>query len=158
MRVFHASTCAVPAPDTLHSRDNLDFGRGFYVTTLKDQAVAYAARFLRRGRRAYLNTYVLNESALCNLKSLRFESYDEKWLDFVMACRRGDDQSEWDVAVGGIANDRVFTTIDLYFAGEITKQEALGRLVYFKPNDQLCIRSQDALDRLLTFECVEEIQ
>ena len=32
MRVYHASDCMVGSPDTEHSRDNLDFGRGFYVT------------------------------------------------------------------------------------------------------------------------------
>ena len=50
MRVYHASDCVVSSPDTEHSRDNLDFGRGFYVTTIKEQAVSYAQRFLRRGR------------------------------------------------------------------------------------------------------------
>lgn len=158
MKVFHASPAVVEAPDTLHSRDNLDFGRGFYVTTLEEQAVSYARRFTLRGRRAYLNAYSYDEDALRNLRILNFDAYDENWLDFVMECRRGNDSSEWDVVVGGIANDRVFTTVDLFFAGEISKEEALGRLVYERPNNQICIRSQDALDKLLSFESAEEIR
>lgn len=158
MKVFHASPAVVETPDTLHSRDNLDFGRGFYVTTLEVQAVSYAKRFTLRGRKAYLNAYSLDEDALQSLRVLNFDAYDENWLDFVMECRRGNDFSEWDVVVGGIANDRVFTTVDLFFAGEISKDEALGRLVYEKPNNQICIRSQDALDKLLSFESAEEIR
>ena len=59
--------------------------------------------------------------------------------------------------MGGIANDRVFTTVDLYFAGEITKDEALGRLTYVKPNDQLCFLTQRAIDRALRFCGAEEL-
>ena len=36
MKVYHASTVVVESPDTTHSRAFLDFGPGFYVTTLQD--------------------------------------------------------------------------------------------------------------------------
>ena len=38
MKVYHSSTITVDHPDTTHSRQYLDFGRGFYLTTLYDQA------------------------------------------------------------------------------------------------------------------------
>ena len=41
----------------LHSRKYLDFGRGFYLTSLYEQAVKYAQRFKRREQEAWLNTY-----------------------------------------------------------------------------------------------------
>ena len=157
MRVWHASPFVVECPDVSHSRDNLDFGRGFYVTTIKNQAVSYAQRFIRRGQRAYLNEYELNEVDLLDFRVLSFGSYDEEWLNFVMACRRGADDSAWDLVSGGIANDRVFATVDLYFAGMMSREDALGRLAYEKPNDQLCIRTQKALDELLSFVSAEEV-
>ena len=157
MRVFHASSSVVDRPDVVHSRDNLDFGRGFYVTTIRSQAVSYAQRFVRRGRRAFLNEYEFDSAALGALRTERFGAYDERWLDFVLSCRRGEDAAEWDVVIGGIANDRVFTTIDLYFAGEIGKDAALGRLAFEKPNDQICLRTQTAIDTLLKFVAAEEI-
>ena len=55
------------------------------------------------------------------------------------------------VLCGGIADDKVFRTLDLYFAGDITETEALSRLVYERPNMQLCIRSEQMLERCLTF-------
>ena len=50
MRIYHASNVVVDNPDTVHSRDYLDFGRGFYLTTIREQAEKYGLRFLRRGR------------------------------------------------------------------------------------------------------------
>lgn len=39
MIVYHASPFIIEKPDVNHSRENLDFGKGFYLTTLHDQAV-----------------------------------------------------------------------------------------------------------------------
>jgi len=61
MRLYHASPAIVEHPDVLHSRENLDFGRGFYTTALREQAVNYAERFLRRGDDAYLADELLIE-------------------------------------------------------------------------------------------------
>ena len=49
MIVFHSSPCIVNHPDVSFSRDYLGFGKGFYVTTIEDQARKYAKRFLLRG-------------------------------------------------------------------------------------------------------------
>ena len=150
MKVYHASSVTVERPDTEHSRSFLDFGQGFYVTTLEQQAIEYGQRFLRRGREAWLNVYELNDS-LDGWQVLSFDAYDESWLDFVSECRAGRTQGDWDIVRGGIANDKVFRTLDLYFSGDIGKQDALRRLVYEKPNYQLCFRTQQAIDQCLTY-------
>lgn len=46
MKLYHSSTVAVANPDTVHSRDYLDFGKGFYLTSIYDQAIKYAQRFI----------------------------------------------------------------------------------------------------------------
>ena len=38
MTLYHASTLVVEHPDLLHARPNLDFGPGFYLTAMHDQA------------------------------------------------------------------------------------------------------------------------
>lgn len=38
MKVYHTSPVIVENPDIAHSRDFLDFGSGFYVTTMLKQA------------------------------------------------------------------------------------------------------------------------
>lgn len=150
MKVYHSSNVRVECPDTIHSRSYLDFGKGFYLTTFKDQAIKYAERFIRRGNEAWLNTYEFSYDPQ-QWKIIRFDFYDEAWLDFVSNCRKGENIGDYDLIIGGIANDKVFRTIDLFFAGDITKQQALNKLVYEKPNIQLCIRSEQMIHQCLTF-------
>ena len=150
MKVYHASSVVVDCPDALHSRSFLDFGPGFYVTTIEQQAIDYGQRFIRRGKDAWLNTYELSEN-LKDFKVLSFDAYDESWLDFVSECRAGRILGDWDIVRGGIADDKVFRTLDLYFSGYIGKDDALRRLVYEKPNYQLCFRTQKVIEKCLTY-------
>ena len=46
MKVYHASSLIVCHPDTAHSRSFLDFGPGFYVTTLESQAIDRCLTFI----------------------------------------------------------------------------------------------------------------
>ncbi len=62
MIVYHSSYLIVDKPDVFHSREALDFGKGFYVTVLYEQAVRYAERFKLRGRKAFLNVFQLDEN------------------------------------------------------------------------------------------------
>lgn len=148
MILYHSSNTAIERPDTVHSRDFLDFGKGFYLTSLQEQAVKYAMRFVRRGQQAWLNSYEF----VCDptqWKVLEFKAYDKEWLDFVSFCRAGEDTTDYDIVIGGIANDKVIQTLDRYFEGEISESETLGLLKYERPNNQYCIRSQYMLEKCL---------
>ena len=76
MKLYHASTLVVEHPDVVHSRPNLDFGYGFYLTALYDQAVRYAERFTRRGKPAYVSEYAAMDSILlpCTTKPCVMQS------------------------------------------------------------------------------------
>ena len=150
MLIYHASDVIVDKPDIIHSRPNLDFGKGFYATVLKDQAERYAQKFILRNRKGILNTY--QYTLVEGVKFKEFKAYDGEWLDFVAACRIGEDVSkQFDVISGGIANDRVFNTLDLYFSDQMTKEEALKRLKFEKPNQQFCFTNQSVIDRCVKF-------
>lgn len=84
-------------------------------------------------------------------KLLKFTAYDEEWLNFVSKCRAGNDDSDYDIVIGGIANDKVIQALDRYFEGELSVVDTLGLLKYEKPNDQYCICSQKMLDKCLKF-------
>ena len=156
MRLYHSSNMIVEHPDTQHSRRYLDFGRGFYLTSLHEQAVRYAQRFKRRGQSAWLNTYELSDDLESwNIK--KFGSYDKEWLDFVSKCRSGEDVGDYDMVIGGIANDRVILTLDRYFTGEISQEETIGLLKFEKPNIQYCIRSEKMLNACLTYIKSEQL-
>lgn len=150
MKIYHASDLVVCQPDTAHSREYLDFGKGFYLTTIYEQAERYAQRFIRRRRGAWINIYDLNEDWR-GWNIMRFDSYDKDWLDFVSKCRMGISVGNYDIVIGGIANDRVIVTLDRYFAGEISQEETLGLLKFEKPNIQYCIRSEEMIKSCLTY-------
>ena len=68
-----------------------------------------------------------------------------------MSCRSGRDTTNYDIVIGGVANDKVFNTVELFWDGLIDKTEAINRLRYEKPNLQSCFRTEKALE-LLHFE------
>ena len=150
MKLYHASNITVEHPDTEHSRDYLDFGKGFYLTTIENQAVKYGNRFLRREEEAWLNVYELVFD-MSEWKVRQFDSYDMAWLEFVSKCRAGEDDTDYDMVIGGIANDKVIRTLDRYFAGELSAEATIGLLGYEKPNNQYCIRSQRLIDECLKY-------
>lgn len=156
MEIYHASTMPVETPDISFSRDFLDFGKGLYLTTLHERAVKYGQRFKRRKRPAWLSIYDL-EFDPADWKIMKFDSYDREWLHFVSNCRSGKDDTDFDLIIGGIANDEVIQTIERYFAGEISENDALGLLKYEKPNNQYCIRSQRMLNECLKYKRSEEL-
>lgn len=69
-------------------------------------------------------------------------------MSFILNCRSGNDTSVYDLVVGGVANDKVFNTVELYFDGLIDKSEALKRLRFEQPNLQMCFRTERALSCL----------
>ncbi|HIT06271.1 MAG TPA: DUF3990 domain-containing protein [Candidatus Scybalocola faecipullorum] len=104
-----------------------------------------------------VSRYSFNESVLQELKVLKFDSYSEGWLDFILKCRSGNDATDYDMVIGGVANDKVFNTVELYFDNLIDKGEAIRLLRYEKPNLQICFRTQKILDEYLHYEGSEQV-
>ncbi len=159
MIVYHGSTEIIQMPDVNHSKKYLDFGKGFYLTTYEEQAKKWAIRKgMRQGKGAFVNVYDLDEN-WNNYRILSFEKEDDKWLDFVCSCRKGEMlNKDFDIIIGGVADDDVFKTVDLYFRGLWDKTRVLEELRYYKLNDQICIVNQKTLDQLLTFKNSYEVK
>ena len=156
MILYQGSFLEIVKLDLVHSRPNLDFGRCFYVTPLYEQAAKWYGKFKCRGKDGIISRYEYDESRGAELKTLKFDSYSEKWLDFIQNCRSGKDATDYDLVVGGVANDKVFNTVELFFDGLIDKKEAIKRLRYEKPNLQICFCTEKALS-LLHFEGSEKL-
>ena len=110
--LYHGSNVKIEAIRLDLCSPYKDFGKGFYLTTLYEQAKKYAMRFLLRKQKAYINEYILDDD-IHNFNIKIFKSYDEEWLDYVGKCRKGIQTGTYDIVEGGIANDKVFNTIDL---------------------------------------------
>ncbi|MBQ6471404.1 MAG: DUF3990 domain-containing protein [Victivallales bacterium] len=160
IKVFHGSYLKIVTPDISFSRNNLDFGKGFYVTPLYSQAVNWAMRWKRRLKKAIVNSYCFYDERIADLrlKVKTFPVYDSEWLHYVADNRDGRPVEKYDIVQGGIANDKVFNTQELYFARLISENEALNRLKFEKPNCQICICRQKLINPLLSFEDAVEVE
>ncbi len=157
MILYHGSYIEVSFPDLEHSRSAVDFGKGFYTTPIKEQAQKWCQKYKKQGKTAVISVYDFDESALNELKVLNFNEYSEDWLDFILNCRSGKDNSDYDIVMGGVANDKVFNTVELYFDNLIDKNEALKRLKYEKPNLQVAFRTEKSISTYLKFKGSEQV-
>ena len=160
MKLYHGSKDIVEKPLVSYGRDNLDFGKGFYTTSVQAQAEKWVQRFILLGHKGYINVYDYDETkARTKYRYKNFPEYNEEWLDFILACRNGSKiYQDYDIIEGGIANDKVFNTVELYFQNLIDKETALSRLKYEKPNNQICFINQEVQDAVLHFESYYEVK
>lgn len=154
MILYHGSNVAVSKPQLIHQNRFLDFGSGFYTTTNKEQAIAFANKVYKRRREGakVVSIYELDEQiAFVECSVLRFDSPDEAWLDFVFENRSGNYKGkEYDLIYGPVANDDVYTTFILYNAGALTKEQTLETLKIKKLYNQMVFTTEKAL-RYLKF-------
>lgn len=158
MIVFHGSNKIVKTPDLVHSFKNLDFGKGFYVTSVREQAERWARRksdFMPRTK-PILNIYEMNDD-FSNFKILNFNDTLDSWIDFVCDCRDGKtDYQNYDVIIGKVANDKVFRVVDMYHSGVWEKERAIKEIKAYPNYNQIAFVSEKSLS-LLSFKNFEEI-
>jgi hypothetical protein len=157
MKVYHGSYTQIDKIDLSKCEIGKDFGQGFYVTKIKEQAIFWAERKgLNNGTDGVVTEFELNENAFLhfNLKVLQFSEYDEHWLDFVTMNRDTtlpQPTHNYDMVEGPVADDRIATRIKKYLKGGISKQQFLEELKFVKETHQICFctgRSLQMLNRI----------
>lgn len=152
MILYHGSNVIVSEPKLIPQNRYLDFGFGFYTTTNKTQAIAFADKVFRRraeGHKTVSIYQIDEEKAFKECSLLRFDMPDEMWLDFVFANRSGAYYGPYyDLVYGPVANDDVYTTFNLYAAGVLTKEQTLEALRIKKLYNQLVLGTEKALKYL----------
>lgn len=158
MIVYHGSSEAVRRPDVLRSYRALDFGKGFYVTTVLEQAERWARRKADLiGGKAIVNQYQMSE-AVAGLRVKRFPDDLMEWIEFVCDCRDGNPvYQQYDLIIGKVANDKVFRVVDMYHSGIWDRERALREIRAYPDYDQMAFITQEAIDRLLRFDRVWEV-
>jgi hypothetical protein len=159
--LFHGSFLSVKKPLVGVGRRELDFGPGFYVTPLREQAERWARRVctIRAVDTPIITTYLFDDNALpVGTRHLVFEQYDIDWLRFVVDSRKGlSPWNDYDIIEGGVANDKVIDTVEDYFTGRITGEQAIGLLKFAKPTYQICFRRQNIVDNCMHYVNSESI-
>ncbi|MDR2032916.1 MAG: DUF3990 domain-containing protein [Azoarcus sp.] len=151
MMLFHGGTDVVEKPSIVRSVAGRDFGPGFYLTGIQEQAEKWARRQARiRKKAAILNVYLFDEQAMrANLRIRKFENYSLEWLELVLSCRSQPEfRHDCDIVFGRIADDDVGETVQAVMDGLMPKDFALQKLSYMTSNEQYCFCTKAALDCL----------
>lgn len=158
MIVYHGSSEVVRQPDILHSFRALDFGKGFYVTTVREQAERWARRkVVLDGGRAIVNQYQMDDD-MTELQVKRLPDDLSDWIEFVCDCRDGKlGYQDYDLIIGKVANDKVFRVVDMYHSGIWDKERAIMEIRAYPNYDQLAFITQIAIDKLLRFKGYLEV-
>ena len=159
MIVYHGSIITVDKPDVNHSYRPLDFGKGFHVTSVREQAERWAKRkaALLGSDKAIINVYEMKEKTE-GLKVKSFAPDLMDWIDFVCECRDGKTEyQKYDLIYGKVANDRVFRVVDMYHTGIWDKERALKEIKVYPTYDQIAFITQEAIEKLLVFKFFQEV-
>lgn len=140
MKFYHGSNQAVEKPDIYHSRINIDFGSGFYVTLDSEMAKRWACN---------KNTSIVTEYEIADKDfeqlSIYHFSLNEEWLYFVIQNRNDYEVdfpfSKYDVLCGPVADDKMFRTIQEFEDGEISAKEAIKVLTIAGHSEQYNFRT-----------------
>lgn len=158
IKLYHGSTVAVKNPSIRPGRPNADFGKGFYTTTNFEQAVRWAHIKQEReeSQRAVVSVYEFDETLLDrpDLNIRRFTGADEPWLLFVTDCRKSR-RHDYDLVQGPVANDKVFTTVNLFESGVLSAEAAILQLKAYKTYDQLSFHTEKVISSLHFVESYE---
>ena len=158
MLVYHGSNVEVRKPILLRSRKKTDFGRGFYTTTQKEQAEHWTTIKMDRAKagRRVVSVFEVDDAILTDpeLKIREFHGPDEAWLNFVVDSRKGIEH-DYDLVFGPVANDKVFTVVNLYESGVLDAPAAIAELKAYKTYNQLSFHTQRVITALRFVESYE---
>jgi hypothetical protein len=145
MVLYHGTTHNFDNIDLNYGKPYKDFGKGFYVSQTRSQAVGMAVRnaeMITRREKAenakivepekWLYTYDFPAAALDSLNFIKFEEANAAWVQFVTLNRTRANAHNYDVVIGPTANDRTNPTIQNYLSeafGEVGSDAALSILI-----------------------------
>ena len=171
--LYHASYMAIEKVDLSACKKRNDFGKGFYLTTNREQAERFVrTSILKSGRDlkfGYVNNYRMSDFQ--GLKVHEFTTTDETWLHCVCAFRRKElfsggtaQWEDYDVLIGKIANDDTMATLTIYLRsgyGDPWSDEAVATAVsVLKPyrlRDQVCLKTELALSKIEFVDAYEVV-
>lgn len=139
MILYHGSNVKIEVPNLEKSKPYKDFGRGFYLSADKNQALRMAEQKtlqLLIGE-PIVSEFEFDETLLHGneLKVKIFEDYSVEWANFILQNRDVHNQHpihDYDIVYGPIADDGVTFQLRRYQAGTISIDELVKELQYAK--------------------------
>jgi hypothetical protein len=159
MIVYHGSNIEIEKINLEKCKKYKDFGQGFYVTILEQQAERMSRRTVKRfGGTPTVTTFEFDESALKNLKYKEFKEVDKDWAVFIINNRDrnfkdisselSNHDNKYDVVSGAVANDDIATTFALYRDGFINSEALTDRIRYKELSNQYSFHTAESVELL----------
>ena len=155
LKLYHGSNVRITHIDLNVGHINKDFGKGFYLTNIKEQAFEMAKRKARLfiDAQPIVTTFLFNEQCF-NDPSLNIKVFDgvtNEWADFIFQNRRASKtgyKHHFDLVIGPVADDGVVLQLDRYEMGQITLTQLVEELRFRKLNNQYFFGSVNAIKYL----------
>ena len=152
MILYHGSNTKVEEINLSKCRPYKDFGRGFYLTEIREQAEKMAKRTVAiYGGEPIVSEFEFDESALSILSVKHFEEPSEEWALFVLANRSKEHQQPthtFDIVIGPVADDTIATLFRNFNDGVIDLPMLVSGLKYNKVSSQYFFHTADAIKYL----------
>lgn len=156
MKLYHGSNMVIDQIDLSKCKPYKDFGQGFYLTEIKEQAEQMARRTSAiYGGEAVVTEFEFDETALKILSVKTFEEPSEEWALFVMANRSRKNMQpthSFDIVIGPVADDTIATLFRNFDDGIIDLQMLVNGLKYKKFHHNICFNRQKPLNTCTDYE------
>lgn len=135
MILYHGSNTAIESIDLSKSKKYKDFGRAFYLSSEREQALKMAkAKTIQFGGEAVVTTFEYDDDACSNLSVKEFPHYSREWAEFVYNNRneQQDFHHNYDIVFGPIANDYIGLQIRDLRRHRLTFEQFMENILYHK--------------------------
>lgn len=165
MKLYHGSNIIIEHINLAMCRPNKDFGKGFYLTDIEEQAERMAIRVARiYGGSPVVNTFEIQDDfrkmSNLNIKDFGAETTEE-WARFIMNNRnRGfldtknilcNKDNKYDIVIGPVADDNMALLFRQYEDEFIDFETMVKGMIYKKTSSQYSFHTEKSI-RLLRKE------
>lgn len=154
MILYHGSNTPIQKIDLSKCRPYKDFGKGFYLTDIKEQAQRMAAKTARIFDGEPCLTafeFSLDRAEAEGLKIKKFEALDYEWARFVIANRdlnKPQPCHDYDIVIGPVADDTIARLLRMFTENFIDEEQLLRQLTFSQVTSQYFFHTEAAI-RLL---------
>ena len=149
LKLYHGTNMGFDKIELSKCLPYKDFGKGFYLTTIRRQAMERAINKcnLEGFGTPTVLTYLFDENELNNLNIKHFDSTNEDWARFIIENRNRQKSKKhnFDVVIGPVADDGVIASVFLYETHVIDMKTLIERLKFAHPNIQYAFCTEKAI-------------
>ena len=170
MTLYHGSNTEIDKIVLNKCRPYKDFGKGFYTSPYREQALIMSKRTVRinRGGKPCVTAFFIDDDLFFDseLKIKQFTVPDSEWARFVVNNRNRQFKdyqnqncnidSKYDIVTGPVANDDIVALINVFLTGLISDEALSKELIFRELSSQVSFHTEKAIAKLRKTEVYYE--